>query len=99
MGRMGAKENRSFFLHVSHNLRALTLRLSSSTSFSFELYRRNINIFNRGNVKGDEVGTCAINGDEVGTCAIKGDEVGICAIKGDELRTCAFKGDEVGTCH
>jgi hypothetical protein len=38
----------------------LTLQLSASTSFPFELYRRNINIFNRGKVKGDEVGKCAI---------------------------------------
>jgi hypothetical protein len=38
----------------------LTLQLSSSTSFSFELYRRNINIFSRAKVKGEEVGKCAI---------------------------------------
>jgi len=54
------RERKYFFLHVSHNLRALTLQLSSSTSFPFELYRRNINVFSRGKVKGDEVGTCAV---------------------------------------
>jgi hypothetical protein len=58
---MEAKENRFFLLHISHNLRALTLQLSSSSSFPFTLYRINLNIFYGGKVKGDEVGTYTVS--------------------------------------